>query len=110
MFSSQARLWLALSCTVAVVQSCKNSPDVKLKQETVAIESVEQAKQVIEQYQGKAVDFVLPISQDKNLTLGGGVVPQDLAMAIITDQILAKGWLPAGFEVKDQVRYYKYSQ
>jgi len=108
MFLSQIRLWLAISCTVAVVQSCKNFPDVK--QEIVAIESVEQAKQVIEQYQGKAADFVLPISQDKNLTLGGGVVPRDLAMAIITDQILAKGWLPAGFEVKGQVRYYKYSQ
>jgi hypothetical protein len=108
MFCSQIRFWLAINCTVAVVQSCKNSPDIK--QEIVAIESVEQAKQVIEQYQGKAVDFVLPISQDKNLTLGGGVVPRDLAMAIITDQILAKGWLPAGFEVKGQVRYYKYSQ
>lgn len=108
MFSSKIRLWWALSCTVAVVQSCKNSSDVK--QETLVIESVEQAKQAIEQYQGKAVDFVLPISQDKSLTLGGGEVPRDLAMAIITDQILAKGWLPAGFEVKGQVRYYKYSQ
>jgi hypothetical protein len=108
MFFSQVRLWLAISCTIATMQSCKNSSDIK--QEIVVIESVEQAKQAIEQYQGKAVDFVLPVSQDKNLTLGGEVIPRDAAMAVITDQILAKGWLPAGFEVKGQVRYYKYSQ
>jgi hypothetical protein len=76
----------------------------------VVVESVEQANQAIEQYQGKAADFVLPISQDRELTLRGQVVPRDLAMAVITDQILAKGWLPDGFEVKNQVRYYKYSQ
>jgi hypothetical protein len=99
---------LAISCIVAVTQSCKNP--LYIKQRMVVVESVEQAKQVIEQYQGKAVDFILPIAQDKDLTLGGEAVPRDVAMAIITDRILAKGWLPAGFEVKGQVRYFKYSQ
>jgi hypothetical protein len=108
MLFSQVCLWLAVSCTVAVTQSCKSSPDIK--QGIVVVESVEEAKQVIEQYQGNAVDFVLPISQAKDLTLGGEAVPRDVAMAIITDRILAKGWLPAGFEVKGQVRYFKYSQ
>jgi hypothetical protein len=90
------------------VQSCDSNH--KTIQETTVIASVEQATQVIAQYNGKPTDFVLPIAQDENLTLRGEVVSRDVAMAIINDRILAKGWMPNGFEEKGQVRYYKYSQ
>jgi hypothetical protein len=90
------------------MQSCGSS--FEAKQKAMVIESVEQAKQAIEQYHGKAADFVLPIPQDKELTLQGEVVPRDIAMAIILDRILAKRWSPDSFEVKGQVRYYKYSE
>jgi len=96
-----------ISCFFIVIQSCNKQP---IKQEAVVIASVEQAKQAIIQQQGKAADFVLPISQDRDLTLHGADVSREAAMAIITDCILEKGWMPDSFEDKGRVRYYKYSQ
>ena len=107
-FFLRFRLWLVIICIFAAMQSCGSTSEAK--QEMVIIESVEQAKLLIEQYHGKAADFTLPIPQNRNLTLRGEIVSRDIAMAIITDQILAKGWLPNGFEQKGQVRYYKYSE
>jgi hypothetical protein len=108
MFCSRITLWFAIGCTFVAMQSCGGL--TKAKQEIMVIESVEQAKQAIEQYHGKAADFVLPIPQDRELTLHGEVVSRDVAIAVITDQILARGWMPNGFDAKGQIRYYKYSQ
>lgn len=74
------------------------------------IESVEQAQQLIKNYRGKPQNFQLVISLSKPLLLHGKPVPMDAAMALITDNILAKGWLPNGFTDKHHVRYYHYSR
>ena len=73
------------------------------------IESVEQAVQLIKGYKSGPEDFLLPIPLNRQLTLRGEKVPSDVAMAVITDQVLDKGWMPAGFEEKEGVKYYKYS-
>lgn len=64
------------------MQSCGGPFEVK--QKTVVIESAEQAKQAIEQYPGKVADFVLPIPQDRELTLRGEVVQRDITSIIAT--------------------------
>ena len=79
-------------------------------QKEMAVESVEQAKQSLKEYRGKPEDFHLLIPLDKLLTLHGKPVPLNVAMAIITDQILANGWMPNGFVDKGRVRYYQYSR
>ena len=104
----RVRFWVVIICIFAAIQSCKSTS--KAKQEMVPVESVEQANLLIEQYHGKAANFRLPVPQTTNLTLHGEAVSRDIAMAIITDHILAKGWLPNGFDEKGQIRYYKYSE
>ena len=104
----RVRSWLVIICIFAAMQSCKSASETK--QEMVLMESVEQASLLIGQYHGKAADFILPVPQNRDLTLRGETVSRDIAMAIITDRILAKGWLPNGFEEKGQIRYYKYSE
>lgn len=42
------------------------------------------------------------------LTLQGVEVPQDLAIAIVLDRILAKGYRPNGFVEADNGRLYQY--
>ena len=62
---------------------------------------IEEARQAVEDYEGSPEDFVLPISdalQD----------PAGVAMAIITDAVLAKGWNLDGFEQRDGWRIYRY--
>ncbi len=65
------------------------------------ITTIGEAERVIAEYQGAAKDFQLPIA-DSLLDPGG------FNMAIITDLILAKGFMPDGFEQKDGYRLYKY--
>ena len=97
-----AFLWVA-------IQGCNEVPHSK-QNLIMTVESVEQAKQLLQSYNGKPTDFLLPISTHKNLTLLGKEVPMDAAMAIIGDQILKKGWMPNGFEERAGVRYYKFSK
>jgi hypothetical protein len=66
------------------------------------IKSIEEAKETIEKFEGKPEDFKLPISDDLQDPVG-------LNMAIITDSILERGWMPDGFDQKEGYRIYKYT-
>ena len=65
------------------------------------ITTIEEANRIIEEYQGAASDFQLPIADSL-------LDPVGVNMAIITDYILARDFMPDGFEQKDGYRLYKY--
>ena len=65
------------------------------------ITSIEEAQELIDSFQGKGEEFKLPISDQLQDSIG-------MNMAIITDNILKKGWMPDGFEQIDGCRIYKY--
>jgi hypothetical protein len=65
------------------------------------ITTIEEALGIIAEYQGAASDFELPIADSLLDSVG-------MNMAIITDKILGKGFMPDGFEQKDGYRLYKY--
>ena len=50
------------------------------------------------------------LSISDNLTLDGQPVPQDVAMAIIMDGLLANGFFPDGFKVVPGGKRYKYKR
>ena len=62
---------------------------------------IDAARQAIEQYSGSPEDFLLPVSDEIQDAMG-------IAMAVITDAVLAKGWDVDGFDQKDGYRIYKY--
>ena len=64
---------------------------------------IAEAKASIESFIGSADDFTLAIADALQNQAG-------ISMAIITDSILAKGWLPDGFEQHDGYRVYKYKK
>lgn len=65
------------------------------------IERIEEAEQLIESFEGPPEDFKLPISDQLQ-------DPAGINMAIITDSILKRGWMPDGFEQKEAYRVYHY--
>lgn len=65
------------------------------------ITSIKEAKKVVEEFQGKAQDLILVISDELQDPVG-------VNMAIITDTILKKGMEPDGFIQKEGFRIYKY--
>ena len=67
------------------------------------ISNIDDAKKVIEAHEGNAEDFELPISEELQDPVG-------INMAIITDDILARGWEPNGFIQKDGYRIYLYKE
>ena len=71
------------------------------KKQMEPINTVEEAKQCIESFEGRPEDFKLPISDQLQ-------DPSGINMAIITDSILKKGWMPDGFEQKAGYRIYHY--
>ncbi len=56
----------------------------------------------IDRFTGRPEEFALAISDDLQDPVG-------ISMAVITDRVLSRGWLPAGFEQKDGFRLYHYS-
>lgn len=56
----------------------------------------------IDGFMGCPEEFALPISDQLYDPVG-------IAMSVITDRVLARGWLPAGFEQRDGYRLYLYS-
>ena len=64
------------------------------------INNVGEAKRVIESFQGAPEEFALPISDESQDQVG-------MNMAIITDCILARGWVPDGFEQRQGFRVYR---
>ncbi len=65
------------------------------------IKSIEEAQEMIRAFEGKPEDFKLPISDDLQDPMG-------MNIAIITDNILKKGWMPGGFDQEQGYRIYKY--
>lgn len=65
------------------------------------ISDINEAVRIVEEYEGAAGDFELPISDSSNDATG-------INMAIVGDAILAKGWEPNGFIQKDGFRIYLY--
>jgi hypothetical protein len=65
------------------------------------VSSIEDAQRAVEEYQGNAEEFELPISEDL-------LDPIGINMSIITDGILAKGWEPNGYVQKNGYRIYFY--
>ena len=65
------------------------------------IEDIDEALKTIKEHRGLPEGFQLPISDSINDSLG-------LNMAIITDAILKRGWLPNGFIQKEGFRIYLY--
>ena len=65
------------------------------------ITTVEQAIERIASYEGRAEDFQLPIAESL-------LDPVGMNMALIGDHLLAKGFLPDGFEQREGYRLYRY--
>ncbi len=65
--------------------------------------TVEEAIAIVENYTGPAEDFQLAIADSL-------LDPAGMHMAIITDKILAKDFLPAGFEQREGFRVYRYKE
>ena len=63
--------------------------------------NAEEVVKCIEEFDGKASDMKLSISDSL-------LDPIGINMAMITDKILAKGWEPDGYEEKEGYRVYKY--
>ena len=67
------------------------------------VTTVEGALSEIERFVGRPDEFRLPISEKL-------LDPVGVNMAIITDRILARGWMPDGFEQQDGYRVYRYRE
>ncbi len=67
-----------------------------------AIESIDEALELINSYSGKVEDFELSISTKLLDNVG-------VSMAIITDKILSKGWIPQGYREETGKRIYRYT-
>ena len=65
------------------------------------ITNVQEALAKIDEYSGKASNFRLPVSNSLLDELGVNI-------AIITDKILEKGWMPNGYETEENYRIYLY--
>ena len=66
------------------------------------INRIEQAKLFIESFEGEPEEFQLPISDELQDPIG-------MNMAIITDIVLKRCWMPDGFLQKEGYRIYKYT-
>lgn len=66
------------------------------------INRIEQVKLFIESFEGEPEEFQLPISDELQDPIG-------MNMAIITDIVLKRGWMPDGFLQKEGFRIYKYT-
>lgn len=67
------------------------------------INTMDEALRFIDGYQGPAKDFHLALADSLLDPIGAN-------MAVITDKILAKGFVPDGFDQKDGYRVYKYKE
>jgi hypothetical protein len=72
-----------------------------------AIGTVEALVAKVEALPPEATTLELFVPQ--NVTLQGRPVPQDLAMALVVDKLLARGLFPRGFDQRQTGRRYKYA-
>ncbi len=71
------------------------------------IYTVEEAIAIIKSYSGNVADFQLNISSE--ITWQGLETPYSVSMALITDVVLKKGWLPNGVtEPKAGIKSYSH--
>lgn len=70
------------------------------------IEDIEQAIELIKNYDGNVDEFKLKLK--KNLKFEGKSFPFSAGMAVITDQILKKGWTVNGLEKGEKGNIYFY--
>ena len=71
--------------------------------EVTPYRNIEEALEAIRQFDGPAGMFCLSLA-DSILD------PSGANLAIVTDAILAKGWLPDGFEDRGGYRLYRYKE
>ena len=69
---------------------------------TRVLQTVEEAKSAVETYAGPAEGFKLAIADEL-------LDPAGMRMALINDAVLAKGFMPEGFEQRDGYRIYSYA-
>jgi len=67
------------------------------------IRELKVALEYIDNFEGLAEDFELAISDELNDAMGVNI-------AIVTDKILARGWMPDRFEQYDGYRVYRYQE
>jgi hypothetical protein len=63
--------------------------------------TVDDALQMIDSYDGSPEEFFLPVSEEL-------LDPVGINMAIICDRILSRSWEPNGFEQQIGFRIYRY--
>ncbi len=63
--------------------------------------TIDEALAAIDTHRGSAETFTLPIADSLQDPMG-------MAIAIITDRILARGWMPGGYEQGEGFRTYRY--
>jgi len=64
---------------------------------------VNEAMARVDSYEGEPAEFLLPISEAL-------LDPVGVYMALVTDRILARGWLPDGFDQGPGYRVYRYKR
>ncbi len=67
------------------------------------ISGLKEAQTLIDNYTGEVDAFELPISDELQDPMG-------MSMAVITDSILKKNWVPNGFVQKEGFRIYLYKE
>ncbi len=67
------------------------------------IDTIQEAEKYIGAFEGDPEEFRLPISDQLQDPIG-------INMAIITDSLLKRGWMPDGFEQKHGYRIYRYKK
>ena len=66
-------------------------------------QTVEEALNAIQEHVGPADTFTLAVADSINDDLG-------VTMAILTDAVLARGWLPDGYDERADYRIYRYTE
>jgi hypothetical protein len=67
------------------------------------IASVQEGMEVVDSFQGRPEDFELAVPAELLDAVG-------VNMAIITDRVLARGWLPDGFSEADGCRIFRFKE
>jgi len=65
------------------------------------VRSLQEALRQVEEFQGEPSQFVLAFPDDLDDPIG-------INMAVLTDKILDRGWMPNGFIQKSGFKLYKY--
>jgi hypothetical protein len=65
------------------------------------VTSVDEARRLIQAYEGDAEDFLLPSADELQDPIG-------INLALVTDSILAREWQPDGYVRETDFRIHKY--